>query len=114
MYLIRNLTAISIVSLLSGCIMGSPYGGVIFVGPIDLIRATLDAKEERNKTSQNTQSKPVIYYKNEPRTVTVADITLNQEDIFYSKNNIGSINFTFPDEDEYKIILGLNYQNEKY
>lgn len=114
MYVIRNLILIVIVSLLNGCIMGSPYGGLIFVGPIDLIKITLESKDERKIPSQNTQSNPVIYYNNKPRTVTVADITLNQEDIFSSKNNIGSIDFIFPDEDEYKIILELNYQNDKY
>lgn len=114
MYFTRNLTIIGIVSVLSGCIIGSPYGGAIFVGPIDLIKIALESKDERNISSQNTQSTPVINYDNKPRTVTVADITLNQEDIFSSKTNIGSIDFTFPDEDKYKIILELNYQNEKY
>ncbi|WP_311754041.1 hypothetical protein [Proteus columbae] len=114
MYVIRNLILIVIVSLLNGCIMGSPYGGLIFVGPIDLIKIASESKDERKTPSQNTQSTPVIYYDNIPRTVTVADITLNQEDIFTSKNNIGSIDFIFPDEDEYKIILELNYQNDKY
>lgn len=114
MYFIRNLILITIVSLLSGCIMGSPYGGAIFVGPIDFIKIIFDSKDERISPSNNTRSEPVInYYNNQPRPIKVADITLNQEDILSSKTNIGSINFTFPDENEYKILLDLVYQNDK-
>lgn len=56
MYFIRNLIIIAIVSLLSGCIMGSPYGGAIFVAPIDFIKIIFKSKDERISPSKNTQS----------------------------------------------------------
>lgn len=74
MYFIRNLILIVIVSLLNGCIMGSPYGGFIFVGPIDLIKITLESKDERNH-SQNED----IIIKNE-HLILKSKITIDGKD----------------------------------
>ncbi|MBG2876492.1 hypothetical protein I4902_14890 [Proteus alimentorum] len=54
--------------------MGSPYGGFIFVGPIDLIKITLESKDERNH-SQNED----IIIKNE-HLILKSKITIDGKD----------------------------------
>lgn len=100
MYFIRRLILIIIVSLLSGCIMGSPYGGLIFIGPIDLIRINQERSKEVNK-----------YYQNRKTIIMKTEITLTQEDLLLSKENIGVIEFTLPDDKEYTTSLNLDYRD---
>ncbi|QHD93402.1 hypothetical protein [Proteus terrae] len=100
MYFIRSLILITTVSLLSGCIMGSPYGGVIFVGPIDLIRINQERSKEVND-----------YYQNRKTIIMKTEITLTQENLLLSKENIGVIEFILPDDKEYTTSLNLDYRD---
>lgn len=90
--------------LLSGCLGVSPYGGLVYLSPMDVV----NINQERNAELQE-------YYSNHQSIILKTEITLTQDDLLQAPHKVGNIELTLPNDEEYNAYLQLEYRdNTRY
>lgn len=101
---VKSLLLITMTVLLSGCLGISPYGGFIYLSPMDVVKIN----QERNAELQE-------YYSRHQSIILKTEITLTQGDLLQAKKKVGALVLTLPNDEEYSAYLQLEYRdNTRY